>query len=111
MGSLQAFLVLSQYKGPLAPHRELAYFTTPALFRELLWVQGSALWPAFVKSLFGLAGYLATWRLTNSPSLHLSTDPIHKILRIVKKESDFLQIYQSRDSNLSYTPLVVPFYE
>ena len=50
------------------------------LFRVLLRVQGSAYRLVVTKSLHSLAVSLVTGRLTNSPTLHLFTGPIYRVI-------------------------------
>ena len=50
------------------------------LFRVSLRVQGSAYWPVFTKSLRSLAVSLVTRTLMNSPTLHLYTGPIYRVI-------------------------------
>ena len=51
---------------------------------------------------------LVTGRLTNSPTLHLYTGPVLRIIWPVRKENDFASIVPERESNSSYTAQVDP---
>ena len=52
---------------------------------------------------------LLTGRLTNSPTLHLYTGPVNRVIQPVKKEIDFASKVPERESNSSYTAWVDPF--
>ena len=52
---------------------------------------------------------LVTGRLTNSPTLHFDTGPVHRVIWPVSKENDFVSKVPERESNSSYTARVDTF--
>ena len=61
------------------------------------------------KSLHSLAGQFSFRRLTNSPTLHLNTGLIYRVIRSVRQENDFASKVPEWELNLSCRAWVDPF--